>query len=487
MNENDQKLCLDLKDKDENVRRAAIVQLAELGNLECIPLLRRAVKNDEDDLVRRAAVHALQQMGDWEGIRPALLDANFSVRETAIEALGGLGDLEGVRSAFHDENFIVRMAVVRSLGMMRNQGGLPLLRLALQDENQHIRIAVVREFGRWGLKEELLLALQNNDEKVRSKAVRELGKLMEWEGVEQGFRDTHPTVRTEAVSALVGLGDMLGDREAALRYARLALQDTNPQVRKTAIEVLGELYDQECIPQLQLALRDPDEDVRNTAVEIMESLEFGNVEFAYLVLKRFEVLYKEFAQKPEFKLPIYALPLFGTDWNASRVRYHGLDRDPLSAWDDPLASLAEIRMAEIRNTEEDGVPYWVNKEYIFRAEDLNEVLKWAEEEVPGEYEPVWARVAGFDNTPPISYNLAGYEPSYFPCGFFSPLCDCMCFPRWHGTDQEGALFSEYFKRLNSYGLFDSWNDANDFLTYYLSFDWTETGEYQIIEVWIPEK
>jgi hypothetical protein len=38
------------------------------------------------------------------------------------------------------------------------------------------------------------------------------------------------------------------------------------------------------------------------------------------------VLYKEFAQKPELKLPIYALPLFGTDWNASQVRYHGMAR-----------------------------------------------------------------------------------------------------------------------------------------------------------------
>lgn len=449
-----QKLCLDLKSDDDNVRSAAIYQLAELGNRNCIPLLRNALM-DANVSLRKAAVQALKAIEDWGGIRTALQDMDFSVREIAIEALGKLGDLEGVRSAFHDENFIVRMAVVRSLGMMRNQGGLPLLRLALKDEDQHIRIAAVREFGRWGMKEELLLALQNKDEMVRSKAVRILGKLMEWEGVEQGFRDPEPVVRIEAVSALVGFADVLGDREAALNYARLAIQDTNLQVRKVAIEVL-------------------------------EMLESSNIEFAYLVVKRFGVLYKNFAQKPEFNLPIYALPVFGTDWNDCRVQYHGLDRDPLLAGDYPWSSLAEIRMAEIRTAEKEEVPYWANKEYLFRAEDLVEVLKWAEEEVPGEYEPVWARLAGSDNTPPISYKLAGYEPSYFPSGFFSPLCDCMCFPRWHGTDQEGILFSPYFKQLNGYGLFDSLDDANDFLTCYLSFDWTEGGEYQIIEVWIPE-
>jgi hypothetical protein len=212
----------------------------------------------------------------------------------------------------------------------------------------------------------------------------------------------------------------------------------------------------------------------------MVKLKTSNIEFAYLVVKRFDVLYKDFAQKPKFNRPIYALPMFGTDWNASRIHYHGLDRDPLTAWNDSRGLAAQIRMAELGE-----VPPHVGC-YLFLSEDLIDVLKWAEEEVPGEYEPVWARIAGSDNTPPISYSLAGYEPSYFPGGFFSPLCDCMCFPRWHGTDQEGVLFGEYFKRLNGYGLFTSQNDAIDFLNYYLSFDWTETGEYQIIEVWIPE-
>ena len=212
----------------------------------------------------------------------------------------------------------------------------------------------------------------------------------------------------------------------------------------------------------------------------MGIFEGSNIKAAYLIVKRFEVLYKEFAQDPEFNRAIYGVPLFGTDWSTSRVRYHGLDRDPISAWDDPRALLAEIRMAEIW----DG-PTWV-KFVLLQSEDVTDVLKWAEAEVPGEYEPVWARLAGFDITPPTSYRLAGYEPSYFPGGCFSASCDCMCFPRWHGTDPEGVLFSEHFKRLNGYGLFNSANEADNFLTYYLSFDWTEMGDYESIEVWIPD-
>jgi len=68
---------------------------------------------------------------------------------------------------------------------------------------------------------------------------------------------------------------------------------------------------------------------------------------------------------------------------------------------------------------------------------------------------------------------------------FSASCDCLCFPRWHGTDPEGLLFREHFSRLNRDGLFRSAQEARAFLRYYLSFDWTETGEYEIAEVWAP--
>jgi hypothetical protein len=34
---------------------------------------------------------------------------------------------------------------------------------------------------------------------------------------------------------------------------------------------------------------------------------------AFLIVKKFEVLYREFAAKPHFTWPFYALPLHGTD------------------------------------------------------------------------------------------------------------------------------------------------------------------------------
>lgn len=47
----------------------------------------------------------------------------------------------------------------------------------------------------------------------------------------------------------------------------------------------------------------------------------------FLVLKRFEHLFDEFAAKPKFDRRIYALPVFGDDPSKAAIRYRGLDRD----------------------------------------------------------------------------------------------------------------------------------------------------------------
>jgi len=206
-----------------------------------------------------------------------------------------------------------------------------------------------------------------------------------------------------------------------------------------------------------------------------------DVECGFLVVKRFEALYREFAAKPKFDRSIYALPVFGTGPERVAVKYRGLDRDAVDGRD--KGTLAQIHLHEL---EEAGVI----KEFVGLLPDAKhaaDVLGWAEMEFPDTYEIVWARIAGTFAGPPEGFACLGLEPSYFVSDHFSPICDCMCFPRWHGTDPEGALFRDHFERLNHNGLFDSATHAQEFLTYYLSFDWTETGDYEIAEVWAPEK
>ncbi len=212
----------------------------------------------------------------------------------------------------------------------------------------------------------------------------------------------------------------------------------------------------------------------------------------FLIVKRFETLYTEFLSAPKFRPVlelggIYALPRSDVGPERASVQYRGLDRDALSPYDNKEGRLAEIRMAELQGPVSNE-PYGsldVGVEDFLQSErDAREVLGWADEETPGEYEIVWARLVGTQSDHPDGYDLLGYEPTYFVSDHFSVICDCMCFPRWHGTDNEGELFRPWFDRLNKNGLFDAPDVAEEFLKYYLSFDWTEhVGDYFITEVW----
>lgn len=199
----------------------------------------------------------------------------------------------------------------------------------------------------------------------------------------------------------------------------------------------------------------------------------------FLVVKKFEVLHQEFCSKAEFDRAIYALPVKGTQPDQLTVRYRGIDRDALACFDE--GSVGEVRMEELKR--EGRVD--PDDELILSLDDARDVLRWMEQERPGVYEIVWTRIAVRGAEPPTGWRSLGFEPTYFGGDHFSAICDCMCFPRWHGTDQEGTLFADYFSRLNSSGLFGDATTAKEFLDCYLSFDWTETGDYEIAEVWAP--
>jgi hypothetical protein len=201
-----------------------------------------------------------------------------------------------------------------------------------------------------------------------------------------------------------------------------------------------------------------------------------SVTSGFLVVKRFEPLFREFTARSKLDRRIYALPVLGDEPSAAAVRYRGLDRDAIQAFAE--GSLAQIRLAELD-------PEDAGEGFLATADQARDVLRWAEEESPGLYELAWARVAGSAAAPPAGFERLGFEPSYFTGDHFSASCDCLCFPRWHGTDPEGLLFREHFGRLTRDGLFRSAEEARQFLAFYLSFDWTETGEYELAEVFAP--
>lgn len=209
---------------------------------------------------------------------------------------------------------------------------------------------------------------------------------------------------------------------------------------------------------------------------------------AFLIVKIFPRLYHDYAERYQINHDVYAIPRIDKTPEEYEIQYHGLDRDPLSALrphiernlikDSETYSLAEVRMAEFEAVER------ADRLFLNEYEDAMDVWNWID--VQADYEVIWARVAGSAWRVPSGFHSVGYEASYFPGGHFSASCDCMLIPRWHGTDESGQLFLSYFRQLNRHGLFQAKSDAEEFLRYYLSFDWTERGDFEIAEVFIRE-
>jgi len=207
----------------------------------------------------------------------------------------------------------------------------------------------------------------------------------------------------------------------------------------------------------------------------------------YLIVRSFDWMYRDFNRPAETDHSVYSIPRSGVAPDQCPKKYRGIGRNPLGLWfpdlDDgspppaePEASAFLATLDEAGRSADDFIPMW---------EDVKGV--WAKLKAPSNWEVVWAAKCAAEVAAPPRSKLLGYEPTWFTGDHFSALCDCMCFPVWHGTDEAGELFAEHHDRLNKHALFGSQRDAENFLEYYTSFDWTETGEYAIAELRLPEQ
>jgi hypothetical protein len=203
----------------------------------------------------------------------------------------------------------------------------------------------------------------------------------------------------------------------------------------------------------------------------------GGVMCGFLIVLRFEELYAKHAGKLRNSRDWYAIPRIDKSALESLIKYRGTDRDALGPNDVLPSSLAELHLADLEKQGRciDGL--------LFSSADVEAVLAWLEGE-SSRYEVIWLREAGTSGEPPAGFESIGFDPSYLVGDHFSASCDCLMFPRWHGTDQEGTLFLDHFRRLNRHGLFKTAEEATAFIDYYCSFSWTENerSDYVMVEV-----
>lgn len=197
----------------------------------------------------------------------------------------------------------------------------------------------------------------------------------------------------------------------------------------------------------------------------------------FSTVKKYDVLYAE--ELPRFQkspLNIYGLPYY----NKPQKIYNGTGRMGLELTDKHKKKLTNDQKAIVNK---------IFDTFSFADElmqDESSALQYiALFEEARNFELIWSRNSGAKDEVPNGYEFIGYDVSYPSdySGSFSIICDCMFICRWHGCDEAGTLFKSDFDKLNANGLFDNWQDAYDYMVKYLNEEWTERGEYCILEVY----
>lgn len=295
-----------LQDADENVRRVALLELADLGEPDFIEHFIAALRTDRSPTVRQEAARVLaewEQNDVVESLCAALLDTSETVRRTAAHSLSELKNPESahVLLAWADRSDpFLRATVLRGLRELRCPDAFALALRALGDIAAAVRSEAIGVLG-W-LKDEralaslahlcafdpepdlrraaagalgfappgddavvsaLLKALADPAWRVREQAASTLGKLAVPTAaipLMAALDDDYWQVRVNAVRALGRL------REASAAAPMTALlRHTVSNLRKEAALALGELGLPDTLSALRDALHDGDPEVRKSA------------------------------------------------------------------------------------------------------------------------------------------------------------------------------------------------------------------------------
>lgn len=134
------------EDKEDTVRRSAMLTFGHLTDEAVIPILCNALINDPDWEVRRNAAKALELHGSKVALSDlvtALEDEHWQVRKFTARALQKVANndaLQALIKALSDEYSDVRRDAVIALGNLGNPDALPALQQTLDDPDRDVQI-----------------------------------------------------------------------------------------------------------------------------------------------------------------------------------------------------------------------------------------------------------------------------------------------------------------------------------------------------------
>lgn len=311
-----------LKDPNDRVRKTALSALAMCAPMRLFDIMCDMVLNDKSAGVRMQAAQFLGTSGDPKAV-PVLLKVIRSdgqdVGAVASEALGSIHGPEVIPAlleAIKDRNSAVRLAAARSLCYIDDPKCNAALRPLLDDDNRAIREVMYEHLDNPDRTDEepvaqtaksakpakpkttndLLAQLKNTNPQARAQAIQALAETKEPKAVNPlvgVLKDKNLTVRDEAARALGKIGDRnavpklvamlkpagMNTLAAAralqrLRQGKLAfgavaglLQSKDPNLKRCAIIVLGDMRDPRAVPLLAAFLKN--EQLQETTIRAL--------------------------------------------------------------------------------------------------------------------------------------------------------------------------------------------------------------------------
>jgi HEAT repeat protein len=240
-----------LNSDNQTLRRSVtqvLANLGEKGGKEVFNLLLLALK-DKDEIVRREAIVGLGKFKEKavDVLILALSDEKKLVRESAIKALGETKSsqaFEPLVSLLSSEEKWQRYFAARALGKIGDKRASKYLRKMLADPEINVVVAALEALSRLHdttALEEVLSMLNRPDEALRKAAVTLLGEINMPGGLKYLAKmagDSHWGVRAEVAVSLGKLGD-----KRALGVLISLIEDENGIVKEAALNALLKLKD----------------------------------------------------------------------------------------------------------------------------------------------------------------------------------------------------------------------------------------------------
>ncbi|MBI5096091.1 MAG: HEAT repeat domain-containing protein, partial [Nitrospirae bacterium] len=300
-----------LTDKDSSVRSAAAELLMRVGDsskgccreTDIVPSLIKALE-DHSSGVRGEAARALGYFKDERAVAPlikTLRDDDPWVRLNAIHSLG-----IGIPKAYRITPYVPLESEEQAIGMDSSgrishpdlKYGWERRELAIETVIQPLLDLLTNDIPDWRNKfvqQEAVIALRkirpaahkktisiliqkSGDDYLRGEIIKTLGSLRAKEAkeiIEKATKDPDERIRRLAVASLSRLStpvyeqqDQSGERKTEI-FIKM-MKDPSAEVRKEAVEKLGQTGDVAAVDPLLDALQDGDQEVRQKAIEALE-------------------------------------------------------------------------------------------------------------------------------------------------------------------------------------------------------------------------